>query len=599
MATIQKTKRQKESNSEKWLRLRMGIVLALFLTLFAVITVRVTNLMLINGDTLGSYAERQHKVISTFITKRGNIYDVNGLSFAVSVEMDSICVSPKDVKNPKRTADLISKVLSVDSRVILKKLKSKKNFVWIERRVSPSKTMRVKELKLDGKLDGIGFVKEDKRFYPHRTLAAHVVGFAGTDSQGLSGIEYKLDKYLKSTKSHYIAVRDAKGRRLFGTDISESNASINSDVTLTIDVWAQYIAERELKNAVEKSNAEGGAVIVMDPVSGEILAMASFPEFDPNNFSRYSKTSWRNKAISMNFEPGSTFKIFLASGVLEDTIATTEDTFYCEKGLFRVNNTDFHDYGGDFGLLSLSEIITYSSNIGAIKLGKKLGEKRYFDYLAVFGFGKPTGIMLSGEEKGIIPSLSSLNSVDFAALSFGQGLSVTPLQLITATAVIANGGFLMEPHIVKRITKNDGDIVYEVEAKVKRRVMGDETAKIVRDMMVSVVESGTGTKAKVPWFSVAGKTGTAQVFDVNTGAYSESEFIVSFVGFLPAEDPKLVILVMVDRPKSDISGGSVAAPTFSRIAEDTMKHLKIYPEDMLIKGDGIKVKDGADISPLM
>ncbi len=207
--------------------------------------------------------------------------------------------------------------------------------------------------------------------------------------------------------------------------------------------------------------------------------------------------------------------------------------------------------------------------------------------------------MLSGEEMGIIPPISSLNSVDLAALSFGQGLSVTPLQLITAAAVIANGGFLMEPHIVKRITENDGDIVYEAAPKVRRRVMGDETAKKVRDMMVNVVESGTGTRAKIPGFSVAGKTGTAQIFDVNNGTYSESEFIVSFVGFLPAEDPKLVILVVVDRPKSGISGGSVAAPTFSRIAEDTMKHLKVYPEEMLIKGDGIKVKDGADVSPLM
>ena len=595
MTKIEKNKRQKEMSGEKRLRFRMGVVLAIFLTLFLIITVRVTNLMLVKGGTLGSYAERQHKVISTFATKRGNIYDVNGLSFAVSVETDSIYVSPKYVKNPKRSADLISAILSVDSQKILKKLKSKKNFVWIERMVSPSKALRIKELKLDG----IGFVKEDKRFYPHRTLAAHVVGFAGTDSQGLSGIEHELDKYLKSKKSHFIAVRDAKGKQLFGTDPSQTDALINSDVTLTIDVWAQYIAERELKDAVEKSDAEGGVAIVMNPTSGEILAMANLPEFDPNNFGRYHKTLWQNRAISMNFEPGSTFKIFLVSGILEDAIAASEDTFYCEGGLFRVMNTDFHDHGGNFGLLSVSDIITYSSNIGAIKLGMELGKKRYFDYLTVFGFGKPTGIRFSGEEKGIIPPISSLNSVDLAALSFGQGLSVTPLQLITAAAVIANGGFLMEPHIVKRITENDGDISYEAKPKVKRRVMGSETAKVVRDMMVNVVESGTGTRAKIPGFSVAGKTGTAQIFDVDTGTYSESEFIVSFVGFLPAEDPKLVILVVVDRPKSGISGGSVAAPTFSNIAEDTMKYLKIYPEEMLIKGDGIKVKEGADVSPLM
>lgn len=596
MSKKQKDKgRKKASAGETWLRLRMGMILFIYLAFFVVIAVRITNLMVINGDTLDSYAERQHKVISTYVTKRGNIYDVNGLNFAVSVEMDSICAFPEKVKNPGKTADLLSAILSEDRKSILKKLTDKRNFVWIKRRVSPHTADRIKELKLEG----VGFVKEDKRFYPHRTLASHIVGFAGIDSQGLWGIEQELDEDLKSTRSHYKAIRDASGNRLFGTDLSETDALKNCNVTLTIDVWAQHIAERELKAAVERSGARGGCAIVMDPASGEILAMANLPGFDPNIFGKYSKSSWRNGAISMTFEPGSTFKIFLVSGILEDELAAKEDTFYCEGGQYQVFNTIFHDHGGDFGMLSVSDIITYSSNIGAIKLGIELGKSRYSDYISIFGFGKPTGIRLPGEEKGMIPSVSSINEVDLAALSFGQGLSVTPIQLISAAAAIANGGFLMEPHIVKKITRSDGRIVYVAKPEVKRRVMGDSTAEMVREMMVRVVKSGTGGEAKVPGFSVAGKTGTAQIYDAFTGTYSEGEFIASFVGFIPSENPRLVILVVVDRPRSGIYGGSVAAPAFSKIAEDTMKYLKVYPEEMFIKGDAIRVKEGADVSPLM
>ncbi|MBN1573797.1 MAG: penicillin-binding protein 2 [Deltaproteobacteria bacterium] len=595
MVKIQKNKDRRKINGEKWLRFRSGVVLVIFLTFFLVIIARITNLMLINGGTLYSYAERQHRVISTFVTRRGNICDVNGQNLAVSVEMESVCAYPGEVKDPEKAADLLSGILPIERKLVLKRLKGEKSFVWVKRRVSPSQAKRIKDLKLDG----VGFVKEDKRFYPHRTLASHVVGFAGIDSQGLAGIEYKLDGDLKSTKSHYIAVRDAKGERLFGTDLSETDALRNCDVTLTVDVWAQYIAERELRSAVRGSYAQGGVAIVMNPATGEILAMASFPEFDPNIFERYPKSSWRNRAISMNFEPGSTFKIFLVSSVLEDEIAGVEETLYCEGGGYEVMNTMFHDHGGSFGMLSVSDIVTYSSNIGAIKLGMKLGKKRYFDYLTIFGFGKSTGIMLPGEERGFIPPVSSINEVDLAALSFGHGLSVTPIQLITAAAAIANGGFLMEPHVVKRITRSDGDTVYEANPKIVRRVMGDETAKKVREIMLNVVESGTGGGAKVPGFSVAGKTGTAQIFDSDTGTYSETEFIASFVGFIPSEEPRLAILVVVDRPKTNFYGGSVAAPAFSKIAADTMRYLKIYPEEMLKRGDEIRKREKTDLSPLM
>jgi cell division protein FtsI (penicillin-binding protein 3) len=588
-------KAQKKKKALRWLRFRIGIILFLFVAFFAVISVRLANLMLINRGELYSLAEKQHRVVSTHITKRGDIYDVNGIDLAVSVEMDSLYACPHKITDADETSRVLSNIIGVDRSTIKKKLSSSENFVWIRRHISPTAAGKIKKLKLPG----IGFVKEDKRFYPHKRLGCHFLGFVGTDSQGLSGIEYEMDTYLKSTISHYIALRDANGRKLFEVDISDTPALKNYNLTLTIDLWAQHRAEEILEEGIKESRARGGCIIVMDQDSGEVLAMAGYPYFDPNRFSDADESVWKNRSVSMLFEPGSTFKIFLVSAIIEEKLASSTDLFDCEGGSLTVKDKTFHDITGNFDTLSVTDIITYSSNIGAIKLGMRLGEERLTDYMNAFGFGEETGISLPGEERGIIPEPDSLGVVDLAAASFGQGFLVTPIQLITAASAIANGGFLVEPHIIKRISENDGTVIYEAEPEIRRKVLSDDTAATVREMMEKVVREGTGTRAEVFGFDVAGKTGTAQIFNIALGSYSTSDFIASFVGFLPADDPKVTILVLIDRPKTDIHGGTVAASIFSEFATALMQHREIYPEELFKTVEEISHENEGDIvSPL-
>jgi cell division protein FtsI (penicillin-binding protein 3) len=562
---------RKKKEARTWLQFRLRIILVVFLVLFAALLLRVAKLMLVNREELYSYAEKQHRVISTYTTKRGNIYDVNGRDLAVSLEMDSVYACPYKVTDPKKAAGLLARALGMDKGDLYKRLTSDKNFVWIKRTVSPKVAESVRDLKLDG----IGFVNEDRRFFPNRNLGSHVIGFVGTDSQGLAGIEYELDRYLKSTVSHFIAVRDAKGNSLFAVDPTDSEALKRYDVYLTIDVMAQYIVERELDAAVSDYRAEGGCVIVMNPNSGEVIAMASRPDYDPNRFLESEKKSWNNKAVTLNFEPGSTFKIFLAASVLEEGLAKKNDRFNCEGGTYQIDDTVFHDHGGNFDVLTFSDIIRYSSNIGAVKLGQLLGRDKLYSYLGVFGFGKPTGIGLPGEETGMIMPKNAVRPVDLASMSFGQGLSVTPMQLITAAAAVANGGLLMEPYLVGRIVDENGDVVVETTPKIKRRVVSPETARIVTEMMEGVVASGTGVFAKVSGFEVAGKTGTAEVYDPATKGYSKTNYTASFVGFLPARSPRLIILVVLENPHTSIYGGDVAAPVFRRIAMGLTRRLGI------------------------
>ncbi len=556
-----------------WLHLRLRIILVVLLILFSALLARVAKLMLVNRAELYEYAEGQHRIISTYTTKRGNIYDINGKDLAVSVEMDSLYACPYKVADKKGAARKLAGVLSMNEADIYKELMSGDNFVWIKRTVSPKTVESVRKLQLEG----IGFVTEDRRFFPNRNLASHVIGFVGTDSKGLAGIEYELDSYLNSTVSHFIAIRDAHGNSLFAVDPTEAEALKRYDVYLTIDVMAQHVVERELDAAIDRFGADGGCVIVMNPYSGEIVAMASRPDYDPNRFLEAKKWDWNNKAITLNFEPGSTFKIFLAASVIEEGLAKSGDRFNCEGGTYTVDDAVFHDHGGSFDVLSFADIIRYSSNIGAVKLGQLLGTDRLYGYLKTFGFGETTGIRLPGEEAGMIMPKKSVRPVDLASMSFGQGLSVTPLQLITAAAAVANGGLLMEPYLVDRIVDENGKPVLTASPTIRRRVISPETARTVTEMMEGVVTSGTGIYARISGVDVAGKTGTAEVYDAATRTYSTTDYTASFVGFLPAESPRLIILVVLENPHTSIYGGDVAAPVFRRIAGDLMKRMDTDP----------------------
>jgi cell division protein FtsI (penicillin-binding protein 3) len=570
-----------------WRNMRIGFILLVFLLMFGVVVVRLFNLMLLNRDKLYSLAENQHRVISTYITKRGNIFDTNGIDLAVSIEMDSIYACPYRVADLEHEATLISDVASVDRDSLLIKLDSDRNFVWVRRRANPS----IISILDEAGLESVGYVKEDKRFYPHGALAGAVIGFVGTDNQGLAGLEYEMDEYLRSTVSHYIAIKDNRGRKLFEVDPTQAPALKNYDLTLTLDVYIQHITERELARGVEETGAQGGCVIVMDPRSGGVLAMAGYPGYDPNRFSESSEEYWKVKAISWTFEPGSTFKIFLAAGALEDGVTAIDDVFDCGGGTLSVGSVTFTDHECGFDMLSVSDIITHSSNIGAVKLGLLMGSDRYYRAITSFGFGDYTDITLPGEEKGMISDPSVWNEVDLAAASFGHGLSVTPLQLIAATAAIANGGELMKPYIVEEIGSSD-ESIFTASPEVVRRVISEETAGLVMDMMERVVSEGTGTGAQVEGFRVAGKTGTAQIFDPATGTYSDTEYNSSFVGIIPADDPELVILVVLERPKTSIYGGDVAAPVFSAVAASTMYYLGEYPEYLYARGDALTSNEG-------
>jgi cell division protein FtsI (penicillin-binding protein 3) len=588
---------RKKKEARIWLHFRLRIILVVFLILFAALLIRVAKLMLVNREALYSYAEKQHRIISTYTTKRGNIYDVNGMDLAVSLEMDSVYACPYKITDPRKTARLVARTLSMDEDDLYKRITSDKNFVWIKRTVSPKTAESVKDLKLEG----IGFVNEDRRFFPNRNLCSHVIGFVGTDSQGLAGIEYEMDRYLKSTVSHFIAVRDARGNSLFAVDPADTEALKRYDVYLTIDTMVQYIVERELTAAIEQYQAEGGCVIVMNPNSGEVIAMASRPDYDPNRFLDAKRPCWNNRAVTMNFEPGSTLKIFLAAGVIEEGLAKRDDRFNCEGGTYQIDNVVFHDHGVSYDALSFSDIVRYSSNIGAIKLGRLLGPDKLFSYLGAFGFGEPTGITLPGEEVGMIMPKSSVRPVDLASMSFGQGLSVTPLQLITAASVIANGGLLMEPYLVDRIVDENGDAVVKTSPKIKRRVISPETARMVTEMMEGVVASGTGVYARVAGFDVAGKTGTAEVYDPATRTYSETVYTASFVGFLPAKSPRLIILVVLENPHTSIYGGDVAAPVFKNIAGGLMKRMTVNPDGTYHNGSNVidAGRGSAEFAPLM
>ena len=372
-----------------------------------------------------------------------------------------------------------------------------------------------------------------------------------------------------------VAQQDALGRLVFRQEEPEPHVPI-FDVHLTIDEVLQYIAERELARAVERSGAKSGSVVVLDPATGEILALANQPTFDPNNYKKASSAARRNRAATDYFEPGSIFKVILAAGALEEGVIRPTDQFYGENGAIEVGGVTIRDHE-KYGWLSVREILAHSSNVGAIKIGQKLGKSLYYHYISGFGFGSLTGVDLPGETPGLIRRPKGWSALSLSVLSIGQEVSVTPVQFATAFAAVANGGTLMRPHVVRGLRTQDGTLVRPVEPVVVRRVISEATARTLMEMLTSVVDDGTGKEAAVPGYTVAGKTGTAQKVDPATGRYSHRKIVASFVGAIPAESPRLVILVTIDEPETLRWGAAIAAPTFRAIAQDAMEYLKVPP----------------------
>lgn len=570
---------------KKWIRFRIYVVTTFFLLGFGVILARAYQLQVIERDYLRGIAENGIIGTTKLPPERGTIYDREGNELAISVQVGSVFAHPKQIKEKGKTARQLSRILGEKKTEILKLLRRNRPFVWIKRKISPTLTQQVSDLKIGG----IGVTTETRRYYPGREIAAHLIGFSGADNQGLEGLEKRYDDYLKGPEHRLIRMRDALGRS-FSFNRTDPSGRGMHHLFLTIDKEIQYKAQQALKIAVKKTRAKGGHCIVVNPETGEILAMAVVPEFNPNAFSKYRPDQWRNRVVTDCFEPGSTLKAFLLSAALEESVVTPLSQFHCEEGEYKVGGRVVHDTH-KYGKLSVSDIIVHSSNIGAIKIGQKLGYARFCNYLKKFGFSSKTGIGLLGERKGFIRKPEKARKIDRATLFFGQGMTATSLQLTMAMAAIANGGKLMRPYVVKKIVDESGGLVEETRPKVVRRVISTRTAMRVAEILEGVVGSeGTAPKAAIRGFRVAGKTGTSQKVDPKTKRYSKSKYVAIFVGFVPVERPKLVILALIDEPKGVVYGGLVAGPVFRDVGSWSLNHLKVNPQPDLLTVAEAKAK---------
>jgi cell division protein FtsI (penicillin-binding protein 3) len=545
----------------------------LFVVVFLVVILRSGQLQLLDAGEWGKRADRQHLHAVPLVPERGTIHDRNGTSLAVSIERDSCFADPRLVTDKSGTAARLAPILAVPRETISDRLRSGKGFVWLRRQLTPETAERVRALRLPG----IGFVKESRRSYPNSALAAHLIGFTGLDPEGLEGVEYRYDSYLLGSSGYIVTERDALGRDVGLTAVTVRQGARGHELTLTLDATIQYLVEKELAKGVAASGATGGEAIVLEPESGKILAMAVCPSFNPNDIRGYGQNQLRNRAVADSFEPGSTMKVLLLGAALEEGTIKPQERINCERGNFAVGGTVIHD-DHPYSSLTVAEVLRYSSNIGAAKIGMRLGKERLYSYLRAFGLGERSGIDLPGEATGSLRDRSQWYGSDLATISFGQGVTVTPLQLTAAIAAIGNGGVLMRPYVVERINALDGTLVKQVMPEPRRRVVSPETAHTLLRLMEGVVApGGTGTAATVAGFRVAGKTGTSQKVDRVTRSYSVDKRTASFVGLVPAEAPRLTIMVVIDEPKSSPYGGVVAAPVFSAIATQTLAYLKVPP----------------------
>lgn len=568
---------RKAKQKKDYLRLRIYVVLGFFAALFSVILFRAFDLHVMDGARLKKIAARQHSKTVNIQSKRGDIYDRNLKELAISVEVDSVFAQPGKIEDARAAARTMAPILAMPWTALEKKLKDQAGFVWLKRQVDLDEAQRKQ---LDS-IEGIGIVKEAKRYYPNRHLASNLVGFTGLDASGLEGVELYYDTILRGSSRKFVGDRDAMGRTLLFEDPDKTVPVSGMEVELTIDKTIQYISEKALKKAVDESGALGGSVIVMDPATGEILAMASLPTYDPNDLKSSGVAHRKNKVIADTFEPGSIFKLFLIASAMEENIIKTGDSIFCENGAYRVADRTFHDTKSH-GWLTIPQIVKVSSNIGSAKIGERLGKSQMYRYIKAFGFGTKTGIDLPGESAGAFRHHSTWSKVTLHTVSFGQGISATGVQLVSALSALANGGFLMKPYVVRSIKDPSGKVISETGPTIVRKVVSEDTAKKMTEMMIGVTQAGgTGTKAALADFEVAGKTGTAQKPDFRHGGYEKGAFMASFFGFVPARDPRLAILVVVDAPKGEYHGGTVSAPVFREIAEESLAYLDVFRE----KGD--------------
>jgi cell division protein FtsI/penicillin-binding protein 2 len=542
---------------------------------FFIVVLRLTDIMVLNHERLNERARMQQLKGEDVRVRRGMIFDRHGREMAVNLEMESLYCDPTEIVSPEKSARALSGITGKPTKAILTRFTSEGRFVRVDRKIEPEVAKRIRETRIKG----ISFLPDAKRVYPKGPLASHILGFVDIDNKGIEGIELKYNKYLNTSGGKIMFTRDASGKTLSqGVDME----SWGNNIVLTIDEGLQYMVEAELDKAMEKWRANAAAVIMMDPFTGEILALANRPSFNPNAVSGNRQGERRNRAITDCYEPGSTFKIIVGTAALEEGVVSLDMPFDCSRGVIEVGKRLVHD-AHKHGVLSFKEVIQKSSNVGSIMVGMKLGKERIYQYAKAFGFGEKTGVDLPGEVSGWIRPPEKWSGTSIGSIPIGQEVAVTPLQVLRAYSAIANGGFLVTPHLVSRIITPEGQSVWEAKHAAEtdgKRVLSQKTAETFKDILKTVTEDGgTAKSASVSGNYVAGKTGTAQIIDPHTKRYSKEKFVSSFVGFVPADNPRIAMIVVIYEPRGQIYGGVVAAPVFKQIAENALSYMEVPRED--------------------
>lgn len=540
---------------------------------FFLVSLRLMDLMVLNHKRLSERAKQQHIKVEDIQVRRGIIFDRRGRELALNLEMESLYCDPESLVINREETRKLAAVINREPRVILAKIPDGGRFTWIERKLRPETAEKIRNLNIEG----LGFVGEAKRFYPKAELASHILGFVGIDNQPLEGIELKYDRYLKTSGGKVLLERDASGRTLSSGVNKEAKGN---NMVLTIDEVLQRIVEKELDKAMFQWKASAASAIMMDPFTGEILALANRPSFDPNRAGNASGSDKRNRSITDLYEPGSTFKIIVGIGALEEKLVRPHTFFDVSKGSIEVGGKTIRDVH-KYGVITFREVIQKSSNVGSIMIGTRLGKERIYKYARLLGVGEKTGIDLPGEVSGWISLPERWSGTSLGAVSIGQEVAVTPLQMLRAYSAVANGGFLVTPHVVSEIFSPDGRVIASFRDRQGKRVLSERTAGTFKEILKSVTEDGgTGESAAVDGNEVAGKTGTAQIINPLTKRYSKEKYVSSFVGFVPVNKPRLALIVVIYEPKGQIYGGVVAAPVFKGITDQALSYLDVPREDI-------------------
>ncbi len=551
---------------------RTAIVVIVINLAFLILIGRLFHIQILQNKKLSEEAKKIQKMKILSTTERGRIYDRNYRELAINIKTYTLYIRPKNVEDPKNVSEQLGRILLKTPKYILEQIQSREKLFTLSRKLSSDMFNNIAALDLKG----IQLCPESARFYPKGTLGSHVIGFVSRDNKGLEGIERFFEHELGGKTGSYITSKDARGREVIPFRSHISSLSDGANIVLTIDEIIQHILERELNKLVEKFSPKSVTGIVMNPNTGEILALANRPTYNPNNAGSFTHDCRRNRAATDAYEPGSTFKVITAAAALNNKVFEPEDVIFAENGSYRFMRHTIHDHD-PYGKITFAQALEVSSNVAFAKIGIKTGAEELYKYIRSFGFGARTGIKLPGEAKGLLRSLSRWSKLSVGVIPFGQEISVTPIQLITAISAVANGGNLMAPMIVSSIEDKEGKIKKEFKPKKVRRVVSPQTSEILTGILTGVVKTGTGINAQIEGYTIAGKTGTAQKYIQGKG-YSNKKYVASFIGFLPVPNPQIAILIMVNEPHGAYYGSIVAAPAFKNVAQDVLRYLNVFPD---------------------